>query len=186
MSRWENGALDLLSVTELEGWATALGAHLVLDLKVDGERPLIDARHARLQARFAELLRQMGWLVSTEVSLNHYGDHGRVDVLAFHPATRILLVIEIKSRLDDLQDTLGVLDVKPRVAPTIATAEGWNPVEVVAALVVAEGSTARRRIAGHAALFSRYTLRGKQAAEWLRHPGPPAPEGILMVVAPPT
>ena len=186
MSRWETTALETCSVLELERWTMALNAHLVLELRTDGERPLTDARHAEIQNWLVALLRTSGWAVEAEPSFNHYGDRGRIDVLAFHPARRILLVVEIKTRLEDVQDLLGRLDVKRRVAPTMGRERGWQPSVVVPAIVISEGRTTRRRIAAHAALFASFTTRARAAMAWLRQPRQPVPTGLLLVVTPPS
>lgn len=186
VSRWEASALDACSVEEVQRWATALGGHLALDLRVEGERPLTDARHAHIQNWLVALLRQSGWIVEAEASFNHYGDRGRIDVLAYHPGAQVLLVVEIKTRIDDAQDLLGRLNIKERVAPTIARERGWQPRTVVPALFAAESTTARRRIAGHAALFEALSLRGRGAVSWVRQPAAPAPGGMLAFVSPST
>ena len=72
----------------------------------------------------------------TETSFNHYGDRGRIDVMAFHSPLRILLVIEIKTRIQDVQDTLGRLDIKKRIAPILARDRGWDVAAIVPAFVV--------------------------------------------------
>lgn len=184
MSRRERGALERCTIPDLAQWSAALGAHVVLDLRVDGERPLTDARHAEMQNWLVGVLRAAGWIVDAEVSFNHYGDRGRVDILAFHPSLRLLLVVEIKTLLVDAQDVLGRLDVKRRVAAKLAAEQGWYPVTTIPALVFREDSTTRRRVAAHEALFARYSLRGRTATAWLRHPWPPAPSGILVMVTP--
>lgn len=184
VSRRERGNLDDCSVPELEGWATALNAHLVLDLRVDGERPLTDARHAQLQNWLVNALRSTGWLVDAESSFNHYGDRGRIDVLAYHPTLRVLLVVEIKTQLDDAQDLLGRLDIKRRIAPKLAAERNWQVDAVVPAIVFRESRSTRRRLAGHEALFASFSLRGRSAAAWLRRPTSPAPSGVLMLVEP--
>lgn len=184
MSRRERGALERCTIPALDRWSTALGAHLTLALRVDGERPLADARHAELQNWLVSVLRHAAWIVDAEVSFNHYGDRGRIDILAFDPVLRCLLVVEIKTRFVDAQDVLGRLDIKRRVAPKLAAERGWSASMTVPALVFREDSTTRRRIASYEALFARYALRGRTAMTWLRHPHAPAPSGVLIVVAP--
>ncbi len=168
------------SLGRLEAWATELDAYLSVELRVNGERPLTDARHAALQNHFAAQLRRDGWNVETESSFNHYGDRGRVDVLAFHPVLHILLVIEVKTRVQDVQDMLGRLDVKKRVARMLANERGWDVAAIVPALVVREDRTSRRRISDHAALFATYDLRARAARAWVCRPRLPAPRGILL------
>ena len=184
MSRWERGSLDRCSLAEVEQWATALNAHLRLDLRVDGERPLTDARHAMVQSWLIELLRAAGWVVEAEPSFNHYGDRGRIDVLAYHPGLRILLVVEIKTWLDDVQDLLGRLDVKRRIAPNMAAERGWSVAAVVPAIVLRENRTTRRRLSTHEPMFASFELRARAATAWLRRPRQPVPAGILFFVEP--
>ncbi|MDQ2690394.1 MAG: helix-turn-helix domain-containing protein [Chloroflexota bacterium] len=184
MCRWEGGALEHCTVPDLERWATTLNAHISLELRVAGERPLTDARHAKIQNWLAATLRRDGWLVEPESSFNVYGDRGRIDLLAYHPVFRVVLVVEIKTRIDDAQDVVGRLDVKRRVAATLARERGWEEGTVIPALVVLEGSTARRRIAQHDALFAALELRARAAMAWLRRPSAPMPRGILVLATP--
>jgi len=140
---------------------------------------LRDATHAALQAAWKRRLERWGWQVWAEYSFNHYGDRGRMDLLAWHPAQRLLLVVEIKSEIDDVQALLGGLDVKCRVAPVLVRRLGIGQVHAVNPfLVVADGSTARDRLRRLAPLFSRFELRGRAAMSWLRRPGD-APRGLL-------
>lgn len=184
IGRWEASHLDRCSVADLDRWATALNAHVVIDLRVDGERPLADERHARIQNWLVALLREAGWIVEPESSFNVFGDRGRIDVLAYHPTAHVLLVVEIKTRIDDAQDVLGRLDVKKRVVPALARERGWVASTVVPALFILEGTTARRRIAEHAALFASLSLRARAAMAWLRRPDQRS-NGILVLVSPP-
>lgn len=114
ISRLERGGLHGVTLGSLETVAEALGATLALVLRWEGAEldRLADAAHARLQEQVAGALERLGWLVRIETSFNRYGDRGRVDVLAHHPVARTLLVIEVKSAIGDLQETLGRLDVK--------------------------------------------------------------------------
>ena len=126
-------------------------------------------------------LRELAWIVRPEVSFNYYGDRGRIDLLAFHPPTATLLVVEIKTVIGDVQELLGTMDMKERLAGRVARSPGFRPRAVVSALVVAESTTNRRRLAEHANLFSRFGLRGRQAAAWLRSPVHETP-GLLLLI----
>ena len=171
------------SLGALERWSEALGAYLAVEVRVSGGRALLDARHAAIQNSLARKLRLDGWIVETEVSFNHYGDRGRIDVLAFHPSMRIVLVVEVKTRITDVQDVLGKLDVKKRIAPMLARDRGWSVAAIVPALVISEDRTSRRRVADHPALFEPFRLRARAARSWLGRPSVPAPSGILMFEA---
>jgi hypothetical protein len=123
---------------------------------------------------------QHGWLVEAEVTFNHFGERGSIDLLAFHPIGRVLLVIEIKSVLVDVQLTLSTLDRKVRITEALARERGWQPRARIPVLLIREGSTPRRHVASHASLFGRFNLRGRAAMGWLLRPADPAPAGILM------
>lgn len=181
VSRVERGELRGLTVDSLDRLAEALGAVLVVELRWHGADldRLIDSAHAALQERVAERLRAAGWTTYVEVSFNHYGDRGRCDLLGWHAASRTLLVVEAKTRLGNLQETLGSLDVKRRLGRVLAEQVGCGvPNAVVAALVVAEQRTARRIVRRYPSMFSSFVLRGRAATAWIAAPvGRPA--GVL-------
>ncbi len=177
----ERGQLEGVTLPTLRRCLAALEVQLVLAPRwrgADLDR-LLDEDHGRLQAAWKGRLERRGWMVIAEASFNRYGDRGRVDLLAWHPVWRVLLVVEIKTLIADAQGLLGSLDVKLRVAGSVAHERGWGrPAAVVPMLVVAESSTNRRRIASLEPLFSRFSLRGRAALAWLRHPDG-HPTGIL-------
>lgn len=182
ISRIERGDLAAVPVGTLRRIATELDASVSLHLRWRGEEldRLVDAVHAGLQQAAADLLLSLGWLVRVEVSFNHYGDRGRIDIIALHPGMRIVLVIEIKSGLGDLQDTLGRLDVKVRLGRQVAEGLGWSDVAaVVPVLVIGDTRTARSVVVRHNALFGRFDRRGRSALAWLRRPYGPTPAGLL-------
>lgn len=178
----ENGHWERVPFGSLNRVANALGARLYPNLSWQGEQldRLIDAGHAELQNTVAATLQSLGWLVAVEVSFNHYGERGRYDLLAFHPATGIVLVVEIKTAVGDVQATLGILDVKVRLALDIARQHGWSePRIAIPALVIADERQQHRVLHQHAALFSRLSLRGRSARAWLQAPSA-GPSGLLL------
>ena len=132
---------------------------------------LLDAAHADLSDAVLRLLRDTRWDVATEVSFNIRGERGSIDILAFHPETGSLLVVEIKSVVPDLQATLGTLDRKVRLAAVIARERGWRVQSTSRLLVLPDDRTARRRVERHAAAFEA-ALPSRTAAvrRWLRSP----------------
>jgi hypothetical protein len=82
-----------------------------------------------------------------------------------------LLVIELKTDIVDVNELLGTLDRKRRLAPKMAEDRGWDAVSVSVWLVVRDCRTSRRRVAAHEAMLAgalpddRRTLR-----RWLRDP----------------
>lgn len=119
----------------------------------------------------ARLLREAGWEVMPEATFAVGGERGSVDILAWHPATRTLLVVEVKTVVPDLQVMFVALDRKVRLAPQIARRFGWTPLAVGSVLVLPEDSTARRRIAAHRATFdSRLPDRTVRVRRWVVAP----------------
>ena len=186
VSRVERGLIRRVPLGRIDALVEALGASVDITVRWQGERldRLMDREHAATQERAAASLRSLGWLTTVEVSFNHYGDRGRVDVLAYHPPTACVLVGEVKSVIGDVQETLGRIDVKVRLGRNLAASAGWTVVRgMVPALIVTEGRTARRVVASHPTLFARFSTRGRWATAWLRDPSMPPPTGLLWFVS---
>lgn len=182
VSRIERGSVRGLTVQGIEKVSAALDASVDITVRWHGEQldRLLDAAHAHLVQTVSHQLSASGWLSEVEVSFNHYGDRGRVDVLAFHAPSQILLVVEVKSAVGDLQEMLGRLDVKARLGRILTAQSGWGaPRAVVPALVIGDLRRARRVVSEHDSLFHRYSVRGRKALAWLRRPHSPAPTGLL-------
>lgn len=114
ISRIERGGGYRLTVAVLTGVAGMLGARISLRLLSHGEDVdrLLDARHARIVEWIASLLRRAGWEVVPEATFSIYGERGSIDILAYHPATGSLLVIEVNSAVPDVHATLAGIDRK--------------------------------------------------------------------------
>lgn len=173
VSRAERAELAGMTMDSLDRIAAALGGTLAVDLRWHGADldRLIDRDHALLQDVTARRLESLGWVVRSEVTFNHYGDRGSCDLVAWHASTRTLLIVEAKSRLGNLQETLHRLDTKSRLSAVIARSLGWaGPVVRARALVILDGRTNRRVVAAHPALLGGFAFRGRSAAAWLRAP----------------
>jgi transcriptional regulator with XRE-family HTH domain len=158
--------------------AAALGARTELRLSYNGEAldRMLDAGHAALVDAVAVVLRRFGWDIVIEATFWIRGERGSVDVLAWHPATRTVLVVEVKSVVPDVQAMLSSIDRKVRLAHVIARERGWIPVAVGAVLVIGEDRTARRRIDAHAAIFEQsFPQRAIAVRRWLAHPDATSP-----------
>jgi hypothetical protein len=142
---------------------------------------LLDEDHAELQAAWAERFRRWRWQTWPEVSYSRYGERGRVDLLAWHPAHAFLIVAEVKTMLADAQEALGTLDAKSRLGQFLAHQLNLpQPRAVIPLFVFREGMTTRRRVERLAPLFARFEMRGAAAISWLRRPSAPAPGGLLI------
>ena len=173
VSRAECGAVEGLTVGSLSRMVDALGGTLVVEVRWQGAEldRLIDREHALLQGAAARRLATRGWIVQAEVSFNHHGDRGSCDLVAWHAGTRTLLVVEVKSRIGNLQKLLQRLDGKARLGGILAQQLRWPvPRQAVRALVLPDGRTSRRVLDSHAALFGAFVMRGRLALAWLRAP----------------
>jgi transcriptional regulator with XRE-family HTH domain len=94
VSRVERGDTAGLQLRTITAVAAALEAQLSLDLRWrGGELPrVINAGHAAMHEAMAFRLHRRSWLFAPEVSFSIYGERGVIDILAFHPARRALLV----------------------------------------------------------------------------------------------
>lgn len=178
----ERGHLGGMTLETIRHCLEAIGVRLDLAPRwrgADLER-LLDENHSRLAAMLQRRLLGWAWTARSEVSFNHYGDRGRVDILAWHPKTRVLLIVEVKTEIADVQALLGSLDVKRRLGATLAGQAGWaRPMAVATLLVVAEGATNRRRIKRVEPLFAQFDRRGRSALSWLRRPSG-TPEAMIL------
>jgi hypothetical protein len=124
--------------------------------------------HERIAGVF---MRLPNWLVKAEVSFAIYGERGVIDVLAFHPPSRALLVVELKTELVDVQALLGTVDRYQRLARRIATERGWQPLTVSCWIVFRDTMTNRRRVDTHATVLrAAFPNGGRDLAAWLRQP----------------
>lgn len=168
----ETGQLEKAGLTAVRTVAASLDAALDLRLRWRGEAldRLLNAAHSHLHVAFGRLMTALpAWRVTPEVSFSVYGERGVIDVLLWHRARRLLVVVELKTSIVDVQELLGTLDRKRRLAPRIARERGWDPLAVSVWLVVAESRTNRRRVAAHASLLrAALPADGRSMRAWLR------------------
>ena len=131
-----------------------IGDALDLNLQIVGQRPVvIDPRpsgvlHGRCSAYVGRRLARRGWSTRREVEIVHGRWHGWIDILAFHPATSTLVVIEIKTQVDDLGAIERQLSWYEREADKVARTMGWRPTTIATWLLLLqteEVETAIRR-----------------------------------------
>jgi transcriptional regulator with XRE-family HTH domain len=185
ISEIERGRWSRMPVETLRRVFGALDADFDCAVRFRGAEidRLLDERHAATAGAVATMLRRRGWTVAAEVSFNHYGDRGAVDLLAVHPAGRIALVVEVKSEITSAEETLRRLDVKYRLGSGLARERfGERPARVVRLLAVSESTANRDRVARLDALFGpAFRLRGVALRHWLAAPAPTTAGGLLFV-----
>ncbi len=174
ISRIERGHLGTLAIDTLLAVAAAL------EIKIDfmprwrgGDLDrMLAAGHGQMHEQMARLLlRHTAWIAVPEVSFSVYGERGVIDILAFHPARRELLVIELKTQLVDVQELLSAVDRYRRLAPRLAADRGWVVRATSTWVVMRDTTTNRRRVAAHATVL-RTALPddGRTLRRWLRDP----------------
>lgn len=174
VSLLERGHCQSLSLNTVRKIAAALDIRVELVGRWRGgdlDR-LLNRRHSLLAESFAAFLaRAPGWIFEPEVSFAIYGERGVVDQLAWHAETAHLLVIELKTQLVDVNELLGTLDRKRRLAREIVASRGWRPTRIDTWLIVAETYTNRRHAREHAILLRRsLPFDGRHLGKILRHP----------------
>lgn len=132
----------------------------------------VNARHAALGELVAAwIARQLGWIVAAEVSFAINGERGIIDRLAWHESSSSLVVVELKTAIVDVDELIGTLDRKRRLAARIAVARDWAARSVSAWLIVGDSSTNRRRVADHRTLLTAALPRdGRSLAPLFLHP----------------
>lgn len=175
ISRIERGQFESTSIGAILAIARALDIQVSLSARWhagDLDR-LVNGRHARLHesvARwFAEDLPE--WVLDPEVSFSIYGERGVIDILAWHPSSRALIVIELKTDIVDVNLLMSQMDQRRRLAREIVRDRGWDPVSISTWVIVANGRTNRARLAAHrVVLRNAFPLDGRSIQGWLRRP----------------
>lgn len=180
VGRHESGVIGSLSI--LEKHAAVFG--LRVDVRVVGRAGSLvrlgDEEHARIVETVAAWFREHGFRTETEASFSEWGERGRIDLLAFDPAAGALVIVEVKTQLLDLQDLFGSLNVKERLAATIAERRGWKVTRDVTVLAVAHTAANRAVVREHPSLFAEFGTRrltstglrsGRRLIHWVKADG---------------
>lgn len=175
VSRLERGHAGLQSIDTVRAVAAALDMRvdLVARWRAGDLDRLLNRGHSGLHEAIARKFQDElpAWILAPEVSFAIYGERGVIDILAWHPGRRGLLVIELKTDLADINELVGTLDRKRRLARQVAAERGWDPVTVSAWLIVADSRTKSSRVQAHASMLrAAYPGDGRTMRSWLRDP----------------
>lgn len=174
VSRVERGRVGATTVSVLRAIFVSLEARFDLVVRWNGAEldRLIDARHAALTEVIVRRLSQLpDWIIEPEVTFSIFGERGSIDLVAWHPGRRVLLIIEVKSAIGDVGALLRQVDRYRRLARDVARQRGWNIATVGVWVVVVDGRTARRRLADHRTTLRRaFPADGHAVEAWLRDP----------------
>ena len=168
VSRVERGHLDELTFETAERLLAAMGARLMTSVEApflgDRQRQREPA-HARCSAHVATRLRRAGWEVATEVEVGGDRSRGWIDVLAYHPATGWLLVIEIKTEIHDLGAIERSLGWYERDAFVAARRFGWQPTRSLGCLLLlATVANDARAAANREPIGAGFPVRARELA----------------------
>ena len=173
ISRIERGHLERIQLRTVLAVARALDIQVTLTTRSRGADldRLVSGRHAGIHesvARwFATELPE--WTLEPEVSFSIYGERGIIDILAWHPGRRALVIIELKTDIVDVNELVSRMDQRRRLAVQIVKDRGWDPLTVSTWVIVANGRTNRARLAAHRALLrNAFPVDGRSMRGWLR------------------
>ncbi len=184
VSRIERGQIDGVPVSTIRRIASVLEIRVELIARWRGGEldRLVNAAHSALHEGVARWFARThtDWIVAPEVSFGFGGERGVIDELAYHPTSRTVLVVELKTQIVDVNELLGTLDRKRRLARRIAAEHGWPADNVGCLLIVAGSRTNERRLAAHATVLrAALPADGRAVRRWLRIPAGPC-AGILI------
>jgi transcriptional regulator with XRE-family HTH domain len=164
--------------------ADALGLDLVLQARgpIFPAGPAIrDALHARCSAYVDRRLQAIGWTTAREVEIVHGRSHGWIDILAFDRRTGTLLIVEIKTRLNDIGALERQVGWYERAACGAAHRQGWRASKVASSVLVLATREADAVLREHRALLSvAFASRARELASWLVDPAA-APSGARAI-----
>jgi transcriptional regulator with XRE-family HTH domain len=170
----EAGRLERVRFGDIRQYARALDARFDGSVRWQGADldRMINRGHARLHEAAATWLKKVGgWLVIPEVSFAYAGDRGVIDIVAWHAASQSLLVIELKTRIVDINDLMATMDIRGRVARRVAADRGWSPAAIGLWVVLAPARTNARALAEHATVLrAKFPGDGRSMRGWLHEP----------------
>lgn len=173
----ERGGLGPSRLADVRAVAASLGVRLDLSVRWQGADldRLLNAGHAAMHGSLSGMFGSLpDWVALPEVSFSIFGERGVIDIVAWHAATRSLLLIEIKTALGDPQALVGTMDRRMRLATRIVADRGWKPAVVGAWIVFVDTRTNRRHVEQHRGLVrSRFPADGHALRAWLRAPTGP-------------
>ena len=161
-----NPALDVV-----ERLSRALGLDVELKIRrpptVNGPRQR-DLVHARCSGYVDRRLRANRWLPIREAEFVDGRSHGWIDIIALDPSSETLLVIELKTRLDDLGLVERQLGWYGRTAGDAARRLGWRPRRIVSWLLLLASDEIENVIRQNREVLGRaFPSRARAMLEWL-------------------
>lgn len=170
--------------------AGRIGDALGLDLELVGRTPELiaprstDLVHARCSGYVDRRFRLSGWIIRREVEVIHARSHGWIDLLAFHPLTRTLVIVEIKTRLDDLGAIERQVAWYERSVRDVVPMYRWRPSSVSSWLLLLESEEVEAAVQQRReVLRSAFPSRAVEMREVVRGVAPlrPGSRGLALI-----
>jgi transcriptional regulator with XRE-family HTH domain len=173
------------SIESFERIAEALGLRVAIDARppvlVGGGRQA-DPAHARCIGALRTALARAGLACATEVAVADGPVRGWIDLVAYRPARRRLLVVEVKTQLADLGGLERQVDLYARTCLPAARALDWRPSELlVVVAVLATADADAFVLANRAALAHAFPSRGDRLLAAMLEDGPITGRGLTMI-----
>jgi transcriptional regulator with XRE-family HTH domain len=161
---------------------------LGLELELVGRPPVVSERrcgdlvHARCSGYIDRRFRRAGWLTMREVETSAGRAHGWIDLLAFEPSSRTLVIVEVKTRLDDIGAVERQLGWYERDARRLAAEHGWYARAVTSWLLLLASDEVERQIGIHRDLLQiAFPDRARAMRVTLTGPRNPARRGLALI-----
>jgi transcriptional regulator with XRE-family HTH domain len=146
-----------------------------------------DLVHARCSGYVDRRLRAAGFVTAREIEIVHARSHGWIDLLAFDHRTSTLVIIEIKTRLDDLGAVERQIGWYERSAFAAARRLGWRPARSVSWLVVLASTEAEAVIRSNRAVIDEaFPIRAPAVTAWMTDRVGAPPTGRVLAMIDPT
>jgi transcriptional regulator with XRE-family HTH domain len=156
VSRVEHGRIEDLTFASAQRLLAAMGARLVVTVEAPylGDRVRQrDPAHSRMASYVSRRLVRQGWQVATEVEVGGDRSRGWIDILAYHAATGMLLVIELKTEIHDLGAIQRSLGWYEREAWKAAQRFGWTPNRAMGCLLLLASDANDERATANRGVF---------------------------------
>ncbi|MBX3031549.1 MAG: hypothetical protein KF809_15490 [Chloroflexi bacterium] len=173
----EQGKFSGMSLSEVRRIASSLGMWVELKPNWRGVNleHLVNGAHTALQeAVLSYLDGRAGWIAHPEVTFSIFGERGAIDILAWHAATRTVLIIELKTLVVDPADLVKQMGRRLRLATEIAATQGWRARDAATWVIFTDTHTNRRQVARRRTLLQGLAgLDGRTVRSWLQAPSGP-------------
>jgi transcriptional regulator with XRE-family HTH domain len=188
IQRLEGGAQVHLNVRLATAALDTLGIRVTIDANPMGlsdRREQRDSVHARCCGFVARQLQMRGWEVRLEVEIGEGRTRGWIDILAFRRSDRALLVIEVKTEINDVGRLLRSLGWYARSCREAAQSVGWRPRLVVPALIgLATEEVDARLIANADLIRNALPDNADRLAAWMDDASAEAPRPAVGLIDP--